>query len=121
MSTEKKLPPIQLAPVKHFTIRLVDGHFVRVPKVENIASTDATRPPSELRQENSPHGDGEVIHRGLRLENGRFVSDADNAPVQIPPAPSAAARPAPPSKPSPDSWAYTFGTELDPSDLPPAA
>ena len=118
MSTEKKLPPIQLAPVKHFTVRLVDGHFVRVPKVENIAPTDATRPPTELRQETSAHGDGTVLARGLRLESGRFVSDADPAPVQVPLSPSAA-KPTAPRDPSPDSWAYAFGTQVDPSDLPP--
>ncbi len=118
MSTEKKLPPIQLAPVKHFTIRLVDGHFVRVPKLENIAPTDSTRPSSVLRQETSPHGDGTVIHRNLRLVDGRFVNEPDFAPVQIPPAPDAP-MPMTPKEPSPEAWDYTFRTQLDPSESPP--
>ena len=123
MSKEKKLPPIQLAPVKHFTIRLVDGHFVRVPRVETIAETDSTRPPSVLRQETSAHGDGTVVHRKLRLVNGHFVNDADPAPVQIPPTPGtagpAAQRLAPPKEPAPDSWASAFSTQPDPTDSPP--
>ena len=118
MSTEKKLPPIQLAPVKHFTIRLVDGHFVRVPKLENIAPSDATRPPSVLRQETSPHGDGAVIHRNLRLENGRFVNEPERAPVQIPPAPDAST-PVASKEPAPGAWDYAFRTQLDPSESPP--
>lgn len=127
MSTEKKLRPIQPQSAPPFTIRLVNGHFVRVPKVERVALTDATRPPSTLREETSPHGDGTVIHRKLRLVNGRFVGGAASAPVQIPPSPVPSAqrpapdqpKPTPPPSPSPDSWAYAFGTQVDPSDSPP--
>ena len=123
MSTEKKIPPIQPSPVKPFTLRLVNGHFVQVPKVENIAATDATRPSAVPRQEVSAHGDGVVLGRGLRLVNGHFVNGEAPAPVQIPPTPGAAAPPTlksvPPKEPSPDSWAYAFGTQLDPSDSPP--
>ncbi len=127
MSMEKKLQPIQPQPVRPFTIRLVDGHFVRVPKVENVALTDATRPPSTLKQETSPHGDGTVITRRLQLINGRFVGGAASAPVQVPPAPAAGVThpapaqptPVPPRQAAPDSWAYAFRTQLDPSDFPP--
>ena len=127
MSTEKKVPPIQPSLVKPFTLRLVNGHFVRVPKVEHLAVTDATRPSAVSRQEFSPHGDGVVLGRGLRLVNGHFVNGPAPAPVQIPPMPGSAAdslapaapNPKPPSEPSPDSWAYAFRTKLDPSDSPP--
>ena len=127
MSTEKKLRPIQPQPVRPFTLRLVNGHFVRIPKVEHVALTDATRPPSTLRAETSPHGDGTLIHRKLRLVNGRFVGGAENAPVQIPPGPDASAqsavsvqpKPASRPSPSPDSWAYAFDTQVHPTDSPP--
>lgn len=126
MSTEKKLPPIQSQPMRPFTVRLVNGHFVRVPKVELIAVTDATRPPSTVREETSPHGDGTVITRRLRLVNGRFVGGATPAsepvpvalPVEMPLPTSDLPRPVTP-EPSADSWAYAFSTQLDPSDSPP--
>ncbi len=127
MSTEKKLPPTQPQTIRPFTLRLVDGRFVRIPKVEHIALTDATRPPTTLRQETSPHGDGTVIHRKLQVVNGRFVSVEEAAPVQIPPGPATGAtgpvsgrpKPEPPHQPSPDSWAYAFGTQIEPTDSPP--
>ncbi len=78
MSKERKIPPIQPAPFRPFTVRLVKGHFVRVPRVGNPAQTDATRPPAEHPQKKTiPYGDGASVGRNLRLVAGRFVSDTD--------------------------------------------
>ena len=123
MSTKKKLPPIQPAPVQRFTVRLVDGHFVRVPKLENIAETDATRPPTVPLPDASTKNDDGTFPRRMRLVNGLFVdttaSDAkpeNEPPVAIPTplAPKPAA--APENKESADSWAFPFTTRRDPSD-----
>ena len=126
MSTEKKEhPPIQPSAIRPFTLRLVNGHFVQVPKVDHVAVTDATRPATVPKQETSAHGDGVVLGRGLRLVNGYFVNGHAPAPVQIPPTSAAAAKPPapaapkPPGEPSPDSWMYAFSTKLDPADSPP--
>lgn len=122
MSTEKKLPPIQPQPVRPFTIRLVNGHFVRVPKVERVAVTDATCPPSAVPEQTSPHGDGTVITRRLQLVNGRFVGGATPASTASPTKlahPAADLPPPVPREPTPDSWAYAFSTQVDPTDSPP--
>ena len=138
MSEEKKkLPPIQPAPVRPFTVRLVDGHFVRVPKLENIAQTDATRPataPSPAQPPIATAARRDMgARRTLRLVDGRWVRRADLAPDATEVHPPAA-HPKPEKKRAPrdvgtksgaksaasseDSWAATFGTEIDPADLP---
>ncbi len=123
MSTKKKLPSIQPAPVQRFTVRLVDGHFVRVPKIENIAATDATRPPSVPLADASADRDGDKFPRRMRLVNGRFVdvttptaATGDAPPVAIPKAPAPAPAAAPENKEAADSWAYPFTTRRAPSD-----
>ena len=77
MSKERKVPPIQPEPFRPFTVRLVKGHFVRVPRVGNPGQTDTTRPPTDPLRKTVPYGDGAVVGRNLRLDDGRFVSDAD--------------------------------------------
>ena len=125
MSKEKKIPPIQPAPVKPFTVRLVDGHFVRVPKLDHTAQTDATRPSAEHGSAKSRTGAGQPPL--MRLVNGKFVrvdgqaADRDKAPavkpraVRTPHAPSAKA---PGEPPITDSWDAAFGTKIDPKDYP---
>ena len=128
MSTKKPIPPIQPAPFQRFTVRLVDGHFVRVPKLENIATTDATRPPTVL----SPGaaraakaavktGDGSVP-RGMRMVNGRLVRvidlAADRSGEAPTPAPAAPPKPAATKQTPTEDWAMTFGTQMDPSGSP---
>lgn len=103
MSTENEIPPIQPAPARHFTLRLINGRFVRIPKVDNIALTDATRPASVPLPEASPHGDGVLLYRGLRLVGGRFVNGAASASAQNPPTPVNAAN-FPDSPMPPDLW-----------------
>ena len=124
MSTKQKLPSIQPAPVQRFTVRLVGGHFVRVPKIENIAETDATRPPSIPLPE-APASGGETFPRRMRLVNGRFVDVTAPAatpesapPVAIPKAPAPKPAAAPENKESANSWAFPFTTRRSPSDPP---
>ena len=124
MSTKKKLPSIQPAPVQRYTVRLVDGHFVRMPKIENIAETDATRPPSVPLPGTPADDSGGTFPRRMRLVNGRFVdvtapAAQENAPpVAIPKAPAPKPAAAPENKESVDSWAYPFTTRRSPSDPP---
>ena len=82
MSTAKKVPPIQPAPFQKFTVRLVDGHFVRVPKFDQTAATDATRPPTVLSPGAARMAGAGGEHAGapafsMRLINGRFVKRTD--------------------------------------------
>ena len=101
------------------------------PGWENIAATDVTRPPTVLspgaaRSAQAAVRDGTSVPKGMRLVNGRFVRvldlAADRSGDAAPAAPDSRPAPAakPPSKDAPptESWAVTFGTRLDPSDLP---
>lgn len=111
MSAEQPPKPISpatpgIAPVRRFTLRLVDGRFVRIPQPESITGTSDFRTINPARPE---------VRDLFKLENGRFVRKSQpelkTAAASVPRSPAPAAPPPPPSPaeetPQPPSFSLT--------------
>ena len=107
MSKKLQRPILQASPFQKFTIRLIDGHFVRVPKLDQIAVTDATRPATAMPP------------MPPKLPAPSVVStDMEEKLAMLPDPPPPTVEAGGKTTAAIGGWALSFGTQVRARDLP---